>query len=70
MTNDPNSTPPTRVAPGQQWRTGRSVWTVTERRGRAQGFQEALLLSPGGARRWVMESDLLEDWVFVGDEQA
>lgn len=62
---------PTRAVIGQQWRKeGPAVWTVRSRRGRAVGFQEVLLVSPRGARRWVMDSDLLDEWSFVGHGEA
>jgi hypothetical protein len=70
-TTTPAPTPPARVTIGQQWRkSGSSVWTVRNRRGRASGFQEVLLVSSRGARRWVMDSDLLGEWAFVAHSEG
>lgn len=57
---------PDRIAVGQTWTSGGGArWRVRQRRARAHGYVEVLIESTGGATRWVMESDLREEYTFA-----
>lgn len=59
----PATPTPAAIRPGQVWLSSNGTgWTVERRRGRAFGPVENLIVSPGGARRWLTESELRDGY--------